>query len=278
MFRSKSLISVAKVLVNQFPGMAMLYRNIRDQLDFSDAPIATPWGFKLAGNSMMAQGDFEPDETKLIRQLLQDADVFVNVGANIGYYCCHALSIGKPIIAFEPIHRNLRYLCKNIKINNWTNAEIFPIALSNQVGILEIYGSNTGASVIKGWANIPEDYVTLVPVSTVDIVLGDRLKNKKVLVLVDVEGAEQWMLEGAKTLLNNIPKPVWVVEINSEEHQPKGVKVNPQIENTFKIFFDNGYRAFVCDQLMKEVTMQDVSLVASGDRKFETHNFIFQSN
>jgi FkbM family methyltransferase len=278
MFTSRSLMSVAKPLVNQFPGMATLYRNMRDQLDFSDAPIATPWGFKLAGNSMMAQGDFEPDETKLIRELLQDTDVFVNVGANIGYYCCHALSLGKPVIAFEPIHRNLRYLCKNIKVNGWENVEIFPIALSNQVGILEIYGSNTGASVIKGWANIPEDYVTLVPASTVDIVLGDRLEGQRVLVLVDVEGAEKWMLEGANEFLNMTPRPVWVVEINSEEHQPKGIKVNPQLESTFKTFFDNGYRAFVCDSGMQEVTMEDVSLVSSGAKKFETHNFIFRGD
>jgi FkbM family methyltransferase len=276
MFTSRSLMSVAKLLVNQFPGMATLYRNIRDQLDFSDAPLTTPWGFKLAGHAIMAQGNFEPYETKLIRELLQDADIFINVGANIGYYCCHALSLGKPVIAFEPIHRNLRYLCKNIKVNNWSNAEIFPIALSNQVGILEIYGSNTGASVIKGWANIPENYVTLVPASTVDIVLGDRLEGQRVLVLVDVEGAEKWMLEGANGFLNMTPRPVWVVEINSNEHQPKGVNVNPQLENTFKIFFENGYRAFTCDVTMDEVTIEDVALVASGDKKMEVYNFIFR--
>jgi hypothetical protein len=148
-----SLISAVKPLVSNFPQAATLYRNLRDQMDFQQELTTTPWGFKLAGNALMAQGLFEPDETLLIRTLVQDADVFINIGANIGYYCCHALDLGKPIIAFEPVQRNLLYLYKNIKANQWKNAEIFPIALSNQVGILEIYGGNTGASVIKGWAS-----------------------------------------------------------------------------------------------------------------------------
>jgi tRNA G37 N-methylase Trm5 len=91
---------------------------------------ATPWGFKLAGNAAMVQGIFEPAETKLVRNILQNVDILVNVGANIGYYCCHALSMGKQVIAFEPIERNLRYLCKNIKNNGWTGAEVYPMALA----------------------------------------------------------------------------------------------------------------------------------------------------
>jgi FkbM family methyltransferase len=80
----------------------------------------------------MAQGTFEPEETELIRTILKDVDVLINVGANVGYYCCHALSMGKAVVAFEPIQRNLRYLCVNIKTNGWS-CEIYPIALSNRV-------------------------------------------------------------------------------------------------------------------------------------------------
>jgi FkbM family methyltransferase len=273
-----SLISALKPLVSNFPQAATLYRNLRDQMDFQQELTTTPWGFKLAGNALMAQGLFEPDETLLIRTLVQDADVFINIGANIGYYCCHALDLGKPIIAFEPVQRNLLYLYKNIKANQWKNAEIFPIALSNQVGILEIYGGNTGASVIKGWAGIPESYVTLVPSSTIDQVLGNRLNGKKALVLVDVEGAEKMMLEGASKFLNSEPKPVWVVEINSKDHQPEGVQINPNLERTFQIFFDHGYHAFTCDSEMRPIGLEDVISVAQGKSKFEVHNFIFRAS
>ena len=129
------LISLVKPVVTKFPMVATMYRNTRDRLDFREEPIPTPWGFKLAGNSLMASGNFEPTETELVRNILKDVDILVNVGANIGYYCCHALSMGKEVIAFEPIDRNLRYLYKNLKANSWTGVEVFPMALSNNVDI-----------------------------------------------------------------------------------------------------------------------------------------------
>jgi hypothetical protein len=123
---NKKLISLVKPLVERSPRIATMYRSVRDQLYFMKEPIATPWGFTLAGNTDMAQGTFEPAETELVRNILKDVDVLINVGANVGYYCCHALSMGKTVIAFEPIQRNLRYLCQNIKANGWSGAEIYP--------------------------------------------------------------------------------------------------------------------------------------------------------
>ncbi len=271
------LISLLKLFINRFPRIATICRSVRDELDFIKEPIATPWGFKLAGNTAMAQGAFEPVETELVRNILKDVDVMVNVGANVGYYCCHALSMGKPVIAFEPIQRNLRYLYQNIKTNEWSGIEIYPIALSNRVGVLEIYGGNTGASVVKGWAGTPESYVTLVPSSTMDVVLGTRLRGKKVLVLVDIEGAEKWMLEGATEMLANDPKPIWLMEISVTEHQPRGVIINPHLTDTFKCMFDAGYQAVTADKLMSLVTMTHVKAAQKGDASiFETHNFFFR--
>jgi len=240
-----------------------------------EEPSLTPWGFKLAGNAAMAQGTFEPTVTELVRNILKDVDILVNVGANVGYYCCHALSMGKSVIAFEPIERNLRYLCKNIKTNGWSDAEVYPIALSNSVGVLEMYGSNTGASFVKGWAGIPESYVTLVPSSTMDLVLGTRLRGKRTLILIDVEGVEKWMMEGATIMLANDPKPIWVVEIMSTDHQPRGIEMNPNLKSTFQLFFKNGYQSFTFDRDMCPVTMEHVELVLSGRQRFATHNFMF---
>lgn len=88
-------------------------------------------------------------------------DVLNDVGANVGYYCCHALSMGKSVIAFEPMHRSLRYICKNIKANRRSGVEILLVALSSSVYVLNIYGENTGASLVAGWAGISEGYSTL---------------------------------------------------------------------------------------------------------------------
>ncbi|MFZ4702569.1 MAG: FkbM family methyltransferase [Candidatus Methylumidiphilus sp.] len=213
-----------------------MYRTLRDQLDGMKEPQPTPWGFKLAGNEAMAQGIFEPTETELVRKLLNEVDILVNVGANVGYYCCHALRMGKPVIAFEPMERSLHFFCKNIKANGWNGAEILQIALCNNVGILEIYGANTGASLVKDWAGVPDSHNVLVPCSTIDLLLNNRLQGKKALVLVDIEGAEKWMLEGASQILNNEPSPILVKEINSKEHQPNSIEMNPHFKSTFNLY------------------------------------------
>jgi FkbM family methyltransferase len=272
----KGLVLLVKPLVSRSPRLAAMYRGMRDQLEGMEEPQPTYWGFKLAGNAAMAQGTFEPVETELVRKLLHEVDVLINVGANVGYYCCHALSMGKPVIAFEPMPRNLRFLCKNINANGWQGAEIFPVALSNKIGILEIYGANTGASLVKGWAGIPESYKTLVPCSTLDLLLNTRLQGKRALILVDIEGAEKWMLEGASIMLVNDPKPIWVVEIVTSENQPQGVAINPNFSSTFQFFFENGYEAFSANQEMRPITIEDVELFAKGSLKAGTYNFMFR--
>ncbi len=271
----RSLIGPLKAFIDRFPRMAMIFRSVRDQLDFLKKSIVTPWGFKLAGNVSMAQGSFEPEETELIRGLLKDVDVFVNVGANVGYYCCHALSLGKHVIAFEPLQRNFRYLRQNIKVNGWTDVELFPVALSDRVGVLDIYGGDTGASLIKGWAGAPESYVTSVPVSTMNLMLGDRLRGKKALVVVDIEGAEKWMLEGASKILANDPRPIWFMEITAKDNQPRGVAINPNFKSTFQIFFEKGYQAFNVHQGTRSINMEDVDLVIKDRSRISGYNFIF---
>jgi FkbM family methyltransferase len=271
-----SFISFFRPLIEHFPRVASIYRGVRDQLAFVDEPIATPWGFKLAGNPTMVNGEFEPEETELVRKLLCDVDVLVNVGANVGYYCCHALSMGKEVIAFEPIQSNLRYLYNNIDTNGWS-CEIFPIALSNETGILKMYGGGIGASLVRGWAGISDGYCTLVPCSTLDTVLGSRLMGRRVLVIVDVEGAEQWVLEGSSKMLANDPKPAWLIEITASEHQPQDVGINPRRLGTFTHMFEAGYEAVTANKKMRPVDTADV---AAAQRELPsgggTHNFLFR--
>ena len=134
-----------KSIVEHFPAVAPLYRNTRDFLDQRHPPRTTPWDFSFAGHDAMAAGSFEPEETAVVRKFLSDVDVLVNVGANVGYYCCHALSMGKSVVAVEPNTRNLHYLLKNIKNNGWAKqAEVFPVAMGSGVDILQMWGGGLG--------------------------------------------------------------------------------------------------------------------------------------
>jgi FkbM family methyltransferase len=269
--------SLFRSVIELFPTLALLLRNIRSQLDQLQASKKTPWGFNLAGNEAMASGNFEPQETNLVRDLLTHVDMLINVGANVGYYCCHSLSLGKPVIAVEPIAHNVHYLLKNIRDNGWASqAQVYPVALGTSTDILEIWGGGTGASLIKGWASIPESYVALVPVLSLDQILGNGIAGKHILILVDIEGAEFMMLQGALKTLSHNPRPIWMVEITTTEHQPAGSIMNPHFKQTFEMFFSHGYRAYMADEQQNKVTREMVEDVASGKACITTYNFLFR--
>jgi FkbM family methyltransferase len=272
----KRIVRSFKPLIEKFPFIARLYRAFREEVELTQSPKATPWGFKFSGNQQMMKGDFEPVETKMVRSLLIDVDVIINVGANIGYYCCHGLSMGKKVIAFEPINRNLRLLYKNITINGWDNIEVYPLALSNSTGLVEIYGADTGASLVKGWAGISENFKTFTPSSTLDLTLDSRLLGEKVLLIVDVEGSERLLLDGAVRLLKNTPKPIWMIEIMFDEHQPVNSSYNSGFKDIFDLFFSYGYDAYTVAETSELITTHDLDAHINGQKRFKSHNFLFR--
>ncbi len=117
--------------------------------------------------------------------------------------------------------------------------------------------------------------MTQVPILSLDRVLGDTLRGKKALILVDIEGAEFMMLQGAKQTLMNETRPIWMMEISSTDHQPAGTVMNPHFAKTFELFFAQGYRAFTADEAAMDITPAIVQKVVAGAQRLGTHNFVF---
>ena len=275
----KRVITIAslKRFIERFPRVTSFYRRLRDEMDRHDKPLKTPWGFLFAGHETMAKGDFEQDETLAFREHMKSCDILINVGANVGYYCCHALNMDKEVIAVEPIHRNLHYLLTNLRINGWSQkVEVFPLALADKPDILKIWGGQTGASLVKGWASIPESYFNYVPVLTLDRILDDRLNGLRSFLLVDIEGAEYLMLKGAYKILKHEPRPVWMIEIDFAENQPGSDEINSQFESTFSLMFDAGYRAYLPDDKTTELSIDDIRNAVKQKKPFPYYTFIFK--
>ena len=241
------MLSKLKPLVERFPSVANSYRLLRDVRSYQKAkPRFTRWGFQLLGNTAMELGEFEEEETVLIANLLKDMDTFVDVGANIGYYTCLARSMGKMTLAFEPLRQNLDYLYANLQVNGFTDVEVLPLGLGEKAKIAILYGGSTGASLVRGWAGSSALMKTVIPISTLDIILGQRFVGKRVMVKIDVEGAEYSLLHGAFQSVRQAPAPVWVIEIGLTEHHPDGL--NPNFRSTFELFWDAGYESCTADQ------------------------------
>jgi len=269
------VIKCLKPLVQRFPVLELSYRTVRDNLEATkQKPTVTQYGFKFVGNTSMQNGTLESMEVEVLQKHLENADAFIDIGANIGFYTCLALSLHKYAFAFEPLEQNLRYLYRNLMENGWNNVEVFPLGLSNKVGFASLYGTNTGASLIRGWANSSPLLKCTIPLSTLDTVLDKRLTGHRLVIKIDVEGAEQSVLEGAKNHIQLTPRPTWLVEINLTEHHPAGL--NPNFVKTFETFWEYGYEARTVDQNSKVVTEVDVKRwFLNRYRDFGTHNFLF---
>ena len=201
----------------------------------------TPYGFLMAGPASMQDGSYEVDETKNIIACLKEAEVFIDIGANVGYFTCIARSMNVKVIAVEPLWHNLQYIYHNLNINKWNDVEVYPVGLDDKPGLAVLYGIGTAASFIKDWSGISTK-MRMVPLSTLDILTVKRFSGKKVVIKIDVEGIEYRVLRGARGMMSLSPSPVWVVEIGLTEHFPGGYNTN--FINIFEEFWSMGYAAY----------------------------------
>lgn len=241
----------------------------------------TPFGFKLTTRmhpayELMRNGNFEPNETRIFVRLLEMVDVFVDIGANLGYYCCFALQRNKLVVAFEPQAQNLACLYQNLTSNEWQDkVEVYPIALSSQPGLLTLFGaSGPSASLVKNWAGYSPLFEQIVPANTLDNVLASRFQGNRLIIKIDVEGAEFNVLEGALATVSRLPRPIWLIEVCLREYHPSGV--NPDYLGIFNLFWDNGYRCFGADEKCTPITPRDVQRwLETGVRDVQTFNYVF---
>jgi FkbM family methyltransferase len=240
----------------------------------------TPFGFKMVArhyvaNRMMKDGIFETEEVELIKNKLPTVDVFVDVGANIGFYSCIACSLGKYVVAVEPQSQNLDCLYTNLNNNNWQSAEVFPLGLSNKPGLLTLYGaSGPSASLVSGWAGYSTKYKKMIPVNTLDTLLGQRFEGKKLFIKIDVEGAEYNVLRGALKTLCMSPRPIWFIEICLNEFHPG--EMNFAYEATFDLFWKYGYEARMANKEYTLVTPGDIkSWIANKSSVVDNFNYLF---
>jgi FkbM family methyltransferase len=132
----------------------------------------------------------------------------VDVGANIGYFTLLSASYGHRVVAFEPFRRNFERLAASVSLNGFSSrVQLYCNAVSNREAVFQFETSsdNQGGIGLKELAVDPGE-VRLTGVVGVDFVTALRLDavvdEKVILLKVDVEGAEGFVLDGAGGLLS----------------------------------------------------------------------------
>jgi FkbM family methyltransferase len=141
----------------------------------------------------------EGEVDEAIRGVLQPGDVFVDVGANVGYYSIVASSLvghEGAVVAVEPMPSTCRVLKMNCDLNHSTNVRLVPNAVSESEGMAPLYfcGYHGMASLEASKGTIIE-----VPTTTLDAICASYTHIK--LVKIDAEGAEYRILSGASATM-----------------------------------------------------------------------------
>lgn len=177
--------------------------------------IAPPADRSIVPSIIDCAGVWEPHITRLIKDMLSPGDIFLDAGANIGYYSILAASfVGRSglIIAFEPSSTNYEYLMRNIAVNGLTNVKAYKYGLWNA----DIRKDMVHETNMLGGTRISSEASSYSLKEQIQCVSLDRfgldLSGLK-LIKMDIEGAEPFALEGMQDTLKH-SEPDIILEIN----------------------------------------------------------------
>ena len=165
--------------------------------------LAVP--FSGSGALIYYQGCSEPELTAFLQRVLKPGMVFFDVGAHIGEYVILGATLVAPdgeVHAFEPDGRNFSLLQKNVEMNGLLNVFLNPVAVYNKETTLNLVQTREpSTSHLKSDVLAESGLLQTVKAITLDhYIEKSRIDNVNVLK-IDVEGAELYVLQGARSLL-----------------------------------------------------------------------------
>ncbi|HYJ80936.1 MAG TPA: FkbM family methyltransferase [Longimicrobiaceae bacterium] len=176
-------------------------------------------------------GAYGGPETALLRRLLRPGAVFVDVGANWGYFTLLAAALVGPegrVVAVEPDPRLFARLQANLRANRLAQAAAYPVAAADVRGPLVLRGhdadgGNWGASTLLHRAGDPGERYA-VEGRTVDDLLDELKLGRVELLKLDVEGAEEMVLRGMAAGLARGRYRRVLIELHPTLH-PRGARL-----------------------------------------------------
>jgi FkbM family methyltransferase len=146
-------------------------------------------------DSIRNTGIWGKEETSILVDILSKngESTIIDVGSNSGYFSVIGLSYGSNVIAIEanPVYQ--QYVNKSIELNNFDKSKF---------KYYECFASNNPEPVLfDGWSGY-DNMISKDNVASVSTVSIDNIHKKEVLLLkIDVEGAEPFVLKSAESLI-----------------------------------------------------------------------------
>ncbi len=187
------------------------------------------------------------EEIKTYKELVSKGDIVLDIGARKGLFTYLFLNlVGETglVFCFEPLSANVS--CLNKLFKKYTQVTIFPIALANENSKSVIYTPVENGELNTALSTMTKkDASVQTHVETIQVRRGDdipEIRNSQInFIKIDVEGAEQAVLEGLETvILSCLPKIFIEIEDRHRELPPiytlnwlrqRGYKIETQDED-----------------------------------------------
>lgn len=168
-------------------------------------------------NRMSIKNEYEPLQTRLVKQLVEPGDVTIDLGANIGYYALLlARQVGDEgkVYAFEPDPLNVELLHKNIEANGYSTIVVEAKAVSDEAGLVKLFKENWNDATPSLWESSHCTNSVEVDCVRLDDYFGDESKGMPRIdfIKMDIEGAEGKALAGMGALLAANPEATIMTE------------------------------------------------------------------
>jgi FkbM family methyltransferase len=197
--------------------------------------------------SIYLRGDFEPELTSVLQRTVRPGDVFVDIGANFGWYTCWML-VKQPALraayAFEPQAAIFGLLERSLRANR-CEKRCVPQRLA--------IGAKPGTLSIKKFAGLDPMHASFYPLADLPFeeeevcvkpldMLVQEMAGVPAMIKCDVEGAEREVLLGSAKLMAGTfgTPPLWFLEANYETAAMAGYFPWELVE----IGTQYGYRAY----------------------------------
>lgn len=202
------------------------------------------------GDSIQAKillfGAWEPGVSRVIEDILGEGDVFVDIGANVGYDSLLAANTGAQVVAVEAHPRTHGMLKGNLYFNPELAHRVraVNVAVSDRTGQVDLYefAGNIGGTTTLASRHGSRG-ATVQAVRLGDILTADERARVR-LIKMDVEGAEPTILNDILDNLGDYPDDMELIfEANPEDDRELFREVFDRLQHAgftpWKI--ENGY-------------------------------------
>jgi FkbM family methyltransferase len=157
----------------------------------------------------------EHRELAAMRTLLEPGMRVADIGANVGFYTLEMASIvgsAGRVLAFEPDPLSGALLERRVALAGAKNVDVYRLALGERAGPRTLHCSayNRADNRLHPSHREPHTETCVVEMRSLDDILADRGVGRIDAIKIDVQGAEEGVLLGARTALRRGLKWIWI--------------------------------------------------------------------